>query len=231
MIKDLLGDRIKKYEAVYRHALTPNMPLFLRVDGRAFHTFTRKCEKPFDNDIIKAMVFATTKTAKEMSGFKLAYTQSDEATFMLTDYDTLETQGWFDYDLNKIVSLTASLFSGYFNSYYYKAGRTQLAAFDCRAFSVPEGDAANVFVWRQKDWLRNSVQMFARGSMSHKQCEGKKIPELLQILHDEGKDWENLPDNIKFGTFIDNVKDELCQKFSYYDIDKIIKNGSKEHNI
>ena len=113
-----LGDRMKKYEAAYDYCLTPRSPLVVRVDGRSFHTFLRHAERPFDSLVISSMVHAAKATAKEMQGFKLAYVQSDECTFVLTDYDDLNTQGWFDYRLSKVVSIAASTFSVAFNDRY-----------------------------------------------------------------------------------------------------------------
>lgn len=147
---DALGDRIKRYEAVYSHTLTPRSPLLIRVDGRAFHTATRGCDKPFDRALINGMLKATVETARDMMGFKLAYVASDEATFLLTDYDDLQTQGWFGYELNKVVSLSASLFTVHFAGTHALPEKT--ATFDSRAFVVPVGDAPNVFIWRQPVW-------------------------------------------------------------------------------
>lgn len=205
-MSDNLGDRIKRYERTTKFNLLPRSPLFIRVDGRAFHTFTRGANKPFDQTLIDAMSYAAEMTAKEMSGFKLAYVQSDEATFMLSDYDTFETQGWFDYELNKVVSISASAFTAYFNSYWFNYaqtdGETKFAMFDSRAFTVPADDAPNVFLWRQRDWERNSVQMYVRGTFSHKDCDGKKIPDLHEMLHERGLNWAKLGDRLKNGTFI-----------------------------
>ena len=106
-----LGDRIKRYESVSHGVATARTPVLLRVDGRAFHTYTKGMERPFDSKLTDAMVAAAKTVAADMQGFKLAYIQSDEATFCITDYDSIETQGWFDYDLSKIVSISASLMS------------------------------------------------------------------------------------------------------------------------
>jgi len=197
-MSDTLGDRIKRYELAYKPLLTPRSVVCIRVDGKAFHTFTRGCEKPFDQKLIDAMVLATADTASKMMGFKLAYTQSDEATFMISDFDTLQTQGWFGYELNKIVSITASMFTAYFNKAY---GSTD-ALFDARAFVVPADDWQNVFIWRQRDWERNSIQMLARAHFSHKECEYKKVPELHELLFTKGINWANCTEQEKNGTFV-----------------------------
>jgi tRNA(His) guanylyltransferase len=203
MSSDSLGDRIKRYEAVYSPRLTPRSCLCIRIDGKAFHTFTKGCAKPFDQPLVDAMVDAMRFTADEMQGFKLGYTQSDEATFLLTDFDTYETQGWFGYELNKIVSISASAFTAAFNQSYTLKPRRTVAMFDARAFIVPQDDVANVFLWRQKDWERNSLQMLARAHFSHEVLQGRNHCAIHEMLYDKGINWADLPDQLKNGTFLD----------------------------
>lgn len=193
-----LGDRIKGYEAVSRHKLLPNTPLFIRVDGRAFHTLTRSCGKPFDFNLVDVMTHAAMETAKEMQGFKLAYVQSDEATFMLSDFDRITSEGWFGYDLNKVVSLSAALFTAHFNA----VSSLPLAVFDSRAFNVPAEDAPNVFVWRQRDWERNWVHMLARAHFSHKQLHGVTRQGAIDKLREVGVEPFDQPCVIKYGTYV-----------------------------
>ncbi len=219
---DSLGDRIKRYEQVTNYRLTPRTPLFIRVDGKTFHTYTRNMEKPFDAKLIAAMVHATQQTAKQMSGFKLAYTQSDEATFLLIDYDGFDTQGWFDYELQKVVSITASTFTAYLNATMSEG--LNLAVFDARAFTVPESDMANVFLWRQKDWARNSIQMLARAHFSHKELMGKKHAEIHEMLHTKGVNWALLNDQLKNGTYV--TRDGLIRSYvlpSYAEVESLLQ--------
>jgi tRNA(His) 5'-end guanylyltransferase len=158
-----LGNRIKQYEAVMARQAMPRMPVMIRVDGRDFHTFTRMCGKPFDKSLMQAMVVAAKITAFDMQGFKCAYVQSDEASFVLTDYDTLETQGWFGYDLNKLISISAATMSVEFNRFYSMLGNVgALQVFDSRVFNVPKEDVVNALLWRAQDWQRNSLQMYCR---------------------------------------------------------------------
>ena len=206
-MNDSLGDRMKKYEAVYDQKLTPNSCLFIRVDGKAFHTFTRGSEKPFDSRIMNAMTEAAEDTANEMQGFKLAYVQSDECTFMLGDYDTPQTEGWFGYRLNKVVSIAAAMYSVHFNHRYNQyrddVNLANPAYFDARAFIVPKDDAPNVFVWRQQDWARNSIQMLAQSKFSHKQLHGKNTNDIHEMLHDIGVNWtKDCSARERNGTFI-----------------------------
>ena len=195
-----LGDRIKRYEAVSHQTATGRTPLMIRVDGRAFHTFTRGMDRPFDQAFISAMVSSAADVAMHMQGFKLGYVQSDEATFCITDYDRIESQGWFDYDLHKITSITAALMSVRFNHHL----RTDaFPVFDCRAFSVPANDVVNAFLWRAKDWERNSLQMYARAHFSHKQLHGQNRQAMHDMLHAAGKNWtRDLDPQLRNGTYL-----------------------------
>ncbi len=226
MGKDTLGDRIKSYERVSNNKLTPRTPVIIRIDGKAFHTFTRGLGKPYSKDLIEAMVFAAEETAKQMQGFKLAYIQSDEATFMITDYDTFETQPWFGYEINKLVSITASSFTAWFNYYWHIRLDYPMptAMFDARAFNVPEEDTPNVFIWRQRDWERNSVQMLARSLYSQKQLHGKNIEELLTLIEEKnGGRWQDLSNQLKYGTWIDEGGNLSYEKMDYESLkEKII---------
>lgn len=205
-----LGDRIKKYEATTHNTAISRVPLMIRVDGRAFHTLTRGCNKPFDERIMNAMVYSARKVSEDMSGFKAAYIQSDEATFCITDYDRVETQGWFGYDLSKIISISASLMSVNFNDFY----RTdKLPVFDSRAFPVPETDVVNAFLWRANDWERNSLQMYARSFFSHKALHGKKKSDIHNMLHEAGKNWsEDLSQQQKNGTFLIKENSSIVER-------------------
>jgi len=134
-----LGDRMKEnYEIRARHYLTRRTPVIVRVDGRAFHTLTKRFAKPFDQKFIDAMTRAASDLFMEMQGCKMAYIQSDEASFVLTDYDRHATESWFDYRQSKIESLSASLMSVFFNEHMCDMGAGLLtAAFDSRAFNIP----------------------------------------------------------------------------------------------
>jgi len=195
-----LGDRIKRYEAATRYLATQRMPLIVRVDGRAFHTFTKGMERPFDAKLMSAMVESAKEVAKDMQGFKVAYVQSDEVTFCLTDYDSLETQGWFDYNLQKVISISAAMMSV---NLIKQLGTDELPVFDSRAFNVPIDDVVNTFLWRAKDWERNSLQMYSRAFFSHNELHGKKRSDMHEMLHKAGKNWAtDLTMQEKNGAFI-----------------------------
>lgn len=199
-MKDSLGDRIKhNYENRNRSYLTRRTPVIMRLDGKAFHTLTRSCTKPFDIEFSSAMVYTAHKLLKEIQGAKCAYTQSDEISILITDYETLETEAWFDYNVQKITSVAAAVASLAFSDAYKKEG-----IFDCRVFNIPKEEVCNYFIWRQKDWIRNSIQMLARKHFSHKELHNKKIKDIHDMLYTKNINWADLEDRWKNGIHIEN---------------------------
>lgn len=196
-----IGDRIKaNYENRARYELTCRTPVIVRVDGRAFHTFTRGMDKPFDQHLIDSMVKAATAVGSEMQGFKAAYVQSDEASFLLTDYDTLQTGAWFGYVKSKVETISASIMTAVFN----RMIRTKYdAVFDARAFNIPREEVVNYFLWRALDWERNSVSMYCNSYFSHKAMHAQGKANQHEMLHSIGKNWTtDLSSQQRNGTWI-----------------------------
>lgn len=217
-----IGTRMKSYEANRRLA---KGAVIIRVDGKAFHTWTKqiKADKPFDAAVMRTMMQATNETAYQMQGFRLAYTQSDEATFLLVSEENQEL--WFGGKLDKVVSIASSMFTYYFNNAWEYSvvtrGYSSIPAFfDARAFNIPIGDAANCFYWRQLDWMRNSITMLARAHFSHKQLHGKSTRDMKLMLAEKGVTWEELSPEEKYGTFITNVG-SLRDRADYYLINEL----------
>jgi tRNA(His) guanylyltransferase len=205
-MNDSLGDRMKSnYEDRYRIKLVRRTPVILRLDGKSFHTLTKlHCDKGFDEKFNLSMVETSSKLVNNIQGAKCAYTQSDEISLLLTDFDKLTTDAWFDYNLQKIVSISAAMASVTFSNSF---GTTGL--FDCRAFNIPKEEACNYFIWRQKDWIRNSVQMLAQLNFSAKQLHKKSLSDIHEMLHSIGINWADLEDKWKNGIFIyKDKKDE-----------------------
>ena len=114
--KDSLGDRMKEnYEARFKYRLLRRTPVIVRIDGKAFHTFTRGFNKPFDKVLSNAMDRTMKQLCESIQGCVFGYTQSDEITLVLNDYRTLDTSAWFDYEVQKLCSVTASMATAYFN--------------------------------------------------------------------------------------------------------------------
>lgn len=208
MIKDSIGNRMKEnYEDRYRIKLTRRVPVIIRLDGKAFHTLTRKCEKPFDLYFQKCMEYAAEGLCEKIQGAKCAYVQSDEISILLTDFDTLTTEAWFDYNLQKMVSVSAAIASNRFTiSWHVKQSQI---AFDSRAFNIPKEEVCNYFIWRQQDWIRNSVQMLAQVHFSHKELHGKNQSEMHDMLHRKGINWVDLKPMLKNGAFLFKSKKPL----------------------
>lgn len=203
--KATLAQRIKRYEASSDVLLTPRMPVIIRVDGRSFSKFTKRLNRPFDQGFINAMVLSATMVMSDMQGCKVAYVQSDEASFLLTDYDKINSQGWFGYELQKMVSISAACMTAHFMSFFCDS--ENVAMFDSRAFNLPKEDVVNYFLWRTKDWQRNSLQMYCRSFFSHQEMHKKSREDMHEMLHSKGKNWTNdLPNQVKNGTFI--IKDD-----------------------
>ena len=118
-VHDNLGTRMKEYyEAIPKIRLMRRTPVAIRIDGKAFHTFTRGFVKPFDEVLGNAMVRTMEHLCKNIQGCVFGYTQSDEITLLLIDYQTFETNAWFDYEVQKMCSVAASMATMAFNRYF-----------------------------------------------------------------------------------------------------------------
>ena len=130
MDKTTLGDRMKNnYENISRYYLTRRMPVIIRIDGKAFHTFTRGFKKPFDDIFVKTMQDTMKYLCENIQGCVLGYTQSDEISLVLTDYAELTTDAWFGNNLQKMCSVSASMATLAFNKFF--SGRVQEFMYDC----------------------------------------------------------------------------------------------------
>jgi len=183
-----IGNRMKAYENVFSMELPRRIPVIVRVDGRAFHTITRKrFGKSWSKEFVEQMIEVAKYAAKEMN-CSFCYSQSDEISFLLTDYRTIRTEPWFSYDARKMISISASLASTMFSRIY-----GSLVCFDSRVFSVPQDDVVNYFLWRQKDATRNAIQMAGREYYSHKQLQSKKCNEIQEMLFQQGINFDRFP--------------------------------------
>lgn len=198
--KDSLGDRMKIYEATWNTYLPPRMPLILRLDGKAWHSLTKSCQKPFDEKLINALNKTAIRLCEEIQGAQIAFLQSDEISILIHNYKRLDSKSWFDNKLQKMLSVSAAIASSTMTLETINVfGKYRNAEFDSRAIIVPESDVCNLFYWRQKDWTRNSVQMVARSMYSQKECYGKNNSQLQDMIHAKGQNWNNLPVHLKRG--------------------------------
>lgn len=187
--------RMKEYENVNRNKLVRKIPVIIRCDGKAFHTLTRRLRlMPFDDRFIDWMVAAAKFLCENVQGCKIAYVQSDEISLFLNDYEKIETSAWFDYNIQKLSSVSASMATHAFNkAMNFEVKNNTPACFDSRAFNIPKEEVVNYFYWRQKDCIRNSVLTLAQSNFSHKSIQNKNVRELREMLNDAGCSWESLP--------------------------------------
>ena len=229
MINDSLGDRMKKYEAVSKTTLVSRMPVIIRLDGCHFHTVTRGFKKPFDEVMIKTMQDTMKYLCENIQGCVLGYTQSDEITLVLVDYKKLNSDAWFDNEVQKMVSVSAAMATYAFNKFFaqnvkdwgnkpaevtaegiekdlnlftaYEKAIKNGAYFDSRVFNVPREEVTNCVYWRQKDAERNSINSLAQSLFSHKSLQGLKLKDTLTKIEQEGGViWGELPTTYKRGS-------------------------------
>lgn len=220
MDKTSLGDRMKRFESVSKNSLMCKTPVIIRVDGKAFHTYTRnplfKLEQPYSYVLKNCFERTVTRVISEMQGCRLVYLQSDEASFLLTDWEKFTTNPWFNYSVQKLCSITASMFTYYFNESVkimwemQKESHPEIvhsellpALFDARAFNLPHHEVVNYFIWRQQDATRNSINMLGQYYFSHKELMGKNtsnVQDMLMAKHDVN--WNNTPTMFKRGSAV-----------------------------
>ncbi len=213
--KDSLGDRMKEYERCSQTILTRRIPAIIRLDGKAFHTFTKKMDRPFDNDLQNVMLDTAQYLVKNIQNCKLAYTQSDEISLMLIDYERLETSPWFGNKVQKIVSIASAIASVRFNDIYnktfpeHKKTAVDYAIFDARVWSLPVDEVCNYFVWRQQDATRNSVQMLAQSHFSDNELHGvSNVKAQDMLIEHHGINWNNTETYFKRGGCVRRIKGE-----------------------
>lgn len=217
-VHDDLGNRMKEYyENIPKTKLMRRCPVILRIDGKAFHTFVRGFQKPFDEVLIKTMQETMKYLCENIQGCVLGYTQSDEITLILVDYKKFTSQAWFDYEVQKMCSIAASMATMTFNKFFrdnvgdylyenydeqYLADYIETlqnavdkgAMFDCRCFNIPKEEVTNCIYWRQLDASRNSIQMVGQANFSHKELQNKSCNDIQDMLMvQKGINWNDLP--------------------------------------
>ena len=227
MDKTTIGDRMKNnYENISRYYLTRRMPVIIRIDGKAFHTFTKGLEKPFDDIFVKTMQDTMKYLCENIQGCVLGYTQSDEISLVLVDYAELNTDAWFGNNLQKMCSVSASMATMAFNKYFIENvnqyisdimeyedfnpdddyiinldKKSYSAMFDSRVFNIPREEVCNYFIWRQQDATRNSIQSVGQTNFSQKELNGKSCNDIQDMLMTQkGINWNDYPITLKRGS-------------------------------
>lgn len=209
-------DRMKDYEKICDYKLVPRLPIIVRVDGRAFHTFCRNMERPYDERMSRCMI-ETTKYLVEETHAVIGYTQSDEINLILYN-ENPQAQPFFDGRVQKLASVIASLATVKFaQEYLHQFCQYRHPSFDCRVFNVPsKTEAVNVLVWREMDAVRNSISMAAQSVYSHKELFEKKTNEMQEMLFQKGINWNDYPAFFKRGTYVKRIPYESTNKYFMY---------------
>lgn len=239
MDKTTLGDRMKNnYENVNRFYLTRRMPIVIRMDMKAGHTFTKGMKKPFDDIFVKTMQETMKYLCENIQGCVLGYTQSDEISLVLVDYTELTTDAWFGNNLQKMCSISASIATFAFNKAFTRNISKQSkrlytehleekdasyietleiamnkgAMFDSRVFTIPKEEVCNYMLWRQQDATRNSILSVGQANFSHKDLHGKSCNNIQDMLMTKkGINWNDYATTLKRGSCCIKVDDGLTK--------------------
>ena len=221
-LRDDIGTRMKNfYEQIPKTKLMRRCPVAIRIDGKAFHTYTRHFKRPFDSVFMRAMQETMKYLCENIQGCVLGYTQSDEITLILVDYEKINSSAWFDYEVQKLCSVSASMATMRFNQVFArlvqevreegtedpqyikvldKACETG-AMFDSRCFNIPKEVVTNLIYWRQLDASRNSIQMVGHANFSQKQMHGKSTSDIQDMLMlEKNINWNDFPVACKRGS-------------------------------
>lgn len=247
-----LAERMKGYEKRNRYYLQRRMPVILRLDMRAGHSFTKGFKRPFDEVFIKSMQETAKYLCENIQNCKLSYQQSDEITLLLVDYDKLNTDCFFDYRVDKLCSIAASMATMAFNKNFRHEVMTQSkkiytddlndkdteyicsleeamyksAMFDARCFNIPKEEVTNNFYWRQLDASRNSIQMVGQANFSHKELQNKSCNDIQDMLMiQKGINWNDLPTYQKRGSCCVKMYQLDEGSFQSHAEDKLMEHG------
>ena len=238
---DSLGNRMKDYENCYRLYLPKRQTVIVRCDGRAFHSFTKGFNRPYDSLFAYCMRETAKQLCENISGCVFGYTQSDEISLVLVDYKNINTEPWFGNNLQKIVSISASMATYFFKKIFEEAIRDEyinwyetgtandekekllnqhtqaynnkLCVFDARAFIIPREEVSNYIYWRMLDCVRNSIQLAGQAYFSHKQLQNKNCDQIQEMLWQERQvNWSKYPNWFKNGVAIYKQPREIYHK-------------------
>lgn len=215
--KVTLGDRMKYFESVHTEtSLIPGIPVYVRIDGRAFHTFTRGLSKPFDPDLAKAMK-ETTKYLHDKTNAFISYVQSDEISLCYLAPEKMP----FGTRLFKLESCLAGMASAAFcvnglrvqhgnfyeHSEFYRSKVMKfIPHFDCRVVQLPLEEIPNMLLWRERDCLKNAITLVALEHFSNKQIHKKNGDEKIAMLKEIGVDFDkDIDEDFRFGSWFRRV--------------------------
>lgn len=222
-----LGDRMKKYESVTNTYLIQRMPILCRVDGRAFHSFCKGMEKPYDKHFMKIMDITTKYLRENIPDCEIAFVESDEITLCLFPYKTYATTPFFDGRVQKLCSVISSMATYIFNKtlndwinypicdiedlpsdYQERVEerawadklKDRVGMFDCRVWNLPKEEVLNCLLWRQQDSKRNAINTAGQTWIGKKQVHSMKTTDIIDKLKEMNIDyWTAIPKEYHYG--------------------------------
>jgi tRNA(His) guanylyltransferase len=222
--KDDFGNRIKTYESIETdRILIPHLPIYVRLDGKSFHSFTKDMLRPYDENLSRVMIETTKYLVKETHAL-IGYTQSDEISLVFY-YPEPASEPLYGGRISKITSILASMCSVKFNqlAYEYWPGivSDKSPIFDCRVFNLPNiTEATNAVLWREIDATKNAVSMAARAYFSHEVLQNKSGKEMQEMLFQTHNiNFNDYPAFFKRGTFVSKISEEV--ELSQEELEKI----------
>jgi len=214
-MKDALGDRMKNdFENRTRISLPRRSYTLCRIDGNCFKTFTKGLIKPFDSGLVDDMDATAAYLCKNIMGARFAFVQSDEISILLTDFEEIQTQAWFDNNLQKMCSISASKATRGFNEARLKrlgVDGMKWAEFDSRFWQIPQkAEVENYFIFRQKDATRNSIASVAQFLYKNpNDLKGVNSDKQQELIFQKGINWNDFPYQYKRGRIISKVTYEV----------------------
>lgn len=230
-----LSDRMKDYERITNTKLMIRTPVMMRCDGRAFHSFCKDMEKPFDKHFIKLMDITAKYLRENIPDCEIAYVESDEITLCLFPYKTFDTNTFFDGRVQKLASVVASMATYIFNKtldkwrnypicdieslppdYQERVSErsfadkveNKIATFDCRVWNLPKEEVLNCLLWRQQDSKRNAIMSAGQTWIGKKQIHGFKTTDIIDKLKEIGIDyWSAIPAEYHYGRTFTSLGD------------------------
>lgn len=219
-----IKEKCKKAQKLFDYKLDCNKPIIVHIDGKNFSKMIKnKFEKPFDKEFIDMMNNTAKFICQNVQGVKLAYTQSDEITLIITKSST-DSEIFFGGRLCKLQSVIAALATSEFNRHFIRRQvfdkddwsnvqvrdldqellDMKMTQFDCKAWNVDTlYDAILWLLFRNIDCVRNSKQQAAQTYLSHKALEKLDTDkQIAKLLEEKNIDWNQYPDNMKYGRFI-----------------------------
>ena len=238
-VRDDLGTRMKTfYENIPKTRLMRRVPVAIRLDGKAFHTFTRGFQKPFDFVLMNTMQQTMKYLCENIQGCVLGYSQSDEITLILVDHQKFTSSAWFDSEVQQICRIAASMATMAFNKFFmyeyeefnrwvnegnptdedrrlndiYYDAMCKGAMFDARCFNIPKEEVTNLIYWRQLDATRNSIQMVGQAYFSHNELQDKTCNMIQDMLMTKyGINWNDFTTPCKRGTACIRVRKKVTE--------------------